>query len=228
MSEAPPAETGDPALVEKTARPASRGNAVWWGVVLIAAALALGFAMALGLLDAFDRPLLKGVAFTRADTPDATIAATQALTTLGDPSVRSLFVLAALVALAWRQHWHDALVFVVTVGVAIAANTALKEAFARPRPALVPRLDDIVNLSYPSGHAASTMAVLLLAALLLNRRWLVAAAVALALAIGVTRVLLGVHWPSDVLGGWLFGSGCALVGYAFGDGLRSRRSAKTA
>jgi undecaprenyl-diphosphatase len=67
-------------------------------------------------------------------------------------------------------------------------------------------------MSYPSGHAAGSMVVLLTAALMMGERRLRWAAVALSLAIGTTRPMLGMHWPSDVIGGWMWGASFALLG----------------
>jgi undecaprenyl-diphosphatase len=82
---------------------------------------------------------------------------------------------------------------------------------------VVPHLDTFGNLSFPSGHATNAMAILLLAALLLPARhrtlW-ITLAIAGGVAVGLSRNLLGVHWPSDVVAGWLWGAGFALTGYA--------------
>jgi undecaprenyl-diphosphatase len=95
--------------------------------------------------------------------------------------------------------------------IAVVATSAIKEAFGRARPFLVPHLSDYANPSFPSGHASNTMAMLLLIAMLTRRSWAVAAALGLAFAVGWSRVALGVHWPTDVLGGWMLGAGIALV-----------------
>ena len=118
-----------------------------------------------------------------------------------------------LFALIYRQSWRSAALFVVTVGLSITGHSVAKEVFARPRPDLVPRLDFADTYAYPSGHAAGAMVILLLGALMLGGRKSVVAAILVAVAIGLSRVALGVHWPSDVIGGWMFGGGAALIGY---------------
>src|SRR5205823_6990239 len=81
---------------------------------------------------------------------------------------------------------------------------------ARARPDLEPHLVIVETHSFPSGHATSSMVFYVALALLLagRSRWgheAVAAAISLSLLIGISRVMLGVHWPSDVIGGWVFG-----------------------
>jgi undecaprenyl-diphosphatase len=90
--------------------------------------------------------------------------------------------------------------------------------FARARPDLVDHLVPVANASFPSGHAASSAVCYLTLAALASqvtqhratRRYLAIVAILLVGAIGSSRVYLGVHWPSDVLAGWSFGTLWAL------------------
>jgi membrane-associated phospholipid phosphatase len=192
-------------------------KAGWWGIVLIIISLILGIVVMMGspaggYLAGFDDPIFKALALTRAHSSGWSINVAQALSWLGSASVRSAYIFAAILVLAMRRHWRDVVLYVVVIAVTVFTDTALKEVFGRVRPGLVPWLDNPSNLSYPSGHSANSMVVLLLAALLVADRRLTVAAIALATAIGVSRVSLGVHWPSDVVGGWMFGGGAALIG----------------
>ena len=98
-------------------------------------------------------------------------------------------------------------------------NTGLKNLFDRTRPTVVPQLDTVHTLSFPSGHAMVSAAVYLslavLAARLVRPRhakvYVVAVAATLTVAVGVTRVYLGVHYPTDVLAGWIAGGLWALL-----------------
>jgi undecaprenyl-diphosphatase len=97
-------------------------------------------------------------------------------------------------------------------------NDSLKTLFGRPRPAVVPHLHEVMSLSFPSGHAMTSAAVYLtLGALLMHisaRRitkiYCMGVAMLATLLIGSTRVYLGVHYPTDVLAGWLMGMSWAL------------------
>ena len=186
----------------------------WWGAMLALVSLAIGVVVMAGLLKGVDTAVFKALVLTQATSAGAAISVAGFVTRLGDPGWRAGIMLVVLFALIYRHCWRSATVFLVTVGLSITGHSVAKEAFARPRPALVPPLDHVDTFAYPSGHAAGAMVILLLGAMLLGGRKTLIAALLLAGAIGVSRIALGVHWPSDVIGGWLFGGGAALMGYA--------------
>ncbi len=98
-------------------------------------------------------------------------------------------------------------------------SVALKQVFARTRPDIVPHLVTVEGLSFPSGHSmAAAVIYLTLGALLARfaarrriRVYVIAVSLGLTLLIGITRVCLGVHYPTDVLAGWAAGLGWALL-----------------
>lgn len=175
-------------------------------LVLFALTLALGLWVWVAGTPLFDEPLSRGLWRARAQP-----AFWRAMTFVGDWPVRLGIGLAAAAWLGWRTGWPVALTFLAVVGAQTLANSGLKLLFARPRPELFDHLDYTWDLSFPSGHAAQNACLWLLIALLVDRRlaWI---GVPLFLLIGVSRVVLGVHWPSDVLGGWLEGMAFALIG----------------
>ncbi|WP_245409577.1 phosphatase PAP2 family protein [Allosphingosinicella vermicomposti] len=84
----------------------------------------------------------------------------------------------------------------------------MKEVVARPRPALEDHLVAVGSASFPSGHGANGLITWLALALLIPRKSravAITAALILAFLIGLSRVVLGVHWPSDVIAGWAIG-----------------------
>jgi undecaprenyl-diphosphatase len=117
----------------------------------------------------------------------------------------------------WRllhlERRRDAIVFVVTVLAAEAFMEILKVAFhrARPVPFFAGRPGDY---SFPSGHALKSAVFYILLASLASRNWAVrAAAVLLALLIGTSRIYLGVHYPTDVLGGYAVAVVCLAAAF---------------
>lgn len=179
--------------------------------MLIASAILLGFAVMAGWLLWFDVPVMRAVALTDA-SPTWLVTAAQFVTSLGDPDPRSGFVVLICILFIARHCWRSAAIYFVTVAISIAGHTLAKIAYARPRPRLTPWFDHASDLSYPSGHAGGAMVILFGAALLMRERWLRWPALGLALAIAATRPMLGVHWPSDVIGGVMWGAGFALAG----------------
>lgn len=126
---------------------------------------------------------------------------------VGDSAAR--LGLAALVGfgLWWRGGRAAALWLGLVVLGGMAFNSGLKQVFAAPRPDLLPHLDIVHSYSFPSGHSAGAM--VLCGALAMLARWRPAFGIAgfAVILIGVSRVWLGVHWPSDVLAGWVTGLG---------------------
>jgi membrane-associated phospholipid phosphatase len=137
------------------------------------------------------------------------------ITTLGGGVVLIMMVLIAAVFL-WQTHhkWSVYLLLLGTLGAKLA-NSLLKQFFNRERPSVVEGIDAVRSLSFPSGHAMSAMAVYGCVAYLVGRlepkpalkhlTWGVAAVVIL--LIGISRMYLGVHYPSDVMAGYLGGLG---------------------
>jgi membrane-associated phospholipid phosphatase len=131
-------------------------------------------------------------------------------TALGEPTVlvTAGFVVAAW--LWWRGRGRFAIGLLLVILVGRGLSEVQKYWIARARPDLDPHLVVVKTWSFPSGHATSSMIFYLTLALALIpqgkwRRLAAAAAILLSLLVGISRVMLGVHWPSDVIGGWSFG-----------------------
>jgi undecaprenyl-diphosphatase len=154
------------------------------------------------------------------------------ITALGSGTILTCVVVATAGLLLVQRLWLTAaLVLAATLGGSIIAGQA-KYWVGRPRPELVDHLVQVTGLSFPSGHATNSAIIYLtLAGLVAQvtprrvvRRYVLLLAVVLVGAIGVSRVYLGVHWPSDVLAGWCAGTGWAALWWWIAAVMRARLS----
>lgn len=141
------------------------------------------------------------------------------ITALGSVTVLSLITLATLGFLLLCRLPRVAGFTLVAIAGAEILNQILKRTFARPRPDLVAHGMDVFTHSFPSGHSLMATATFLTLGALVARthenRWvkvyLLSLALTVSLAVGLSRLYLGVHWPSDVLAGWAAGAGWATL-----------------
>jgi membrane-associated phospholipid phosphatase len=162
------------------------------------------------------------------------------VTAAGGPA--GLAVLAVLISGAvawWRRSWLPILLAVAgAIGILLVVHTA-KVLVVRERPPIPFAVIVEKGFSFPSGHATGTAAVVLLSAWMLTRYlitwwtprvvvWTVA--IGLTGAVGLSRVYLGVHYVSDVVGGWFLGSawaGAVILAVRWWDHSRRARTSQT-
>jgi undecaprenyl-diphosphatase len=141
------------------------------------------------------------------------------LSALGGFTFIWLFTAATAGYLALVKRWAALGVFLAAIVGASVLDALFKFSIHRSRPMVVPHLAEVSNASFPSGHAMISAATYLTVGALLAhtqrsravRIYLLSLAVTLSILIGLSRLYLGVHWPSDVLAGWAFGSAWALL-----------------
>jgi membrane-associated phospholipid phosphatase len=165
---------------------------------------------------AFDRAIIVGLRDWGGPSWLPKVAAD--VTALGGGVILTIVVLLATGLLAVQRLWLSA---AATLAASISGGlvvSLVKTEVARPRPDLVDHLVQVSNMSFPSGHSANSAIVYLTLAGLASqvtvsaaaRRYILVMAILMVGAIGCSRVYLGVHWPSDVLAGWSFGTLWAL------------------
>ena len=141
------------------------------------------------------------------------------ITALGGFSILTVVVVATIAMLLLHRRRLQAGIFAAAVLLGQALAEVTKHLVGRDRPDLVPHLDQVYSASFPSGHSAmSPIVYFTLAGILAAgeatrsaKTLLMVLAALLVIAVGVSRVYLGVHWPTDVLGGWAMGTAVALV-----------------
>jgi undecaprenyl-diphosphatase len=201
-----------------------KSKSVIAGLVILA--LVAGFAaLASNVLEedttALDHALLNAL---RADVSDPLgppwlERAVLNLSALGSVAVTALIVSVATVFLLLARKPRQAALVVGVASVAAIGLTLLKNAFGRARPTLVDPIEVVAGLSFPSGHTVIAAVLyptlgMLVASNLRARHlkvFVFVVAALLALVVGFSRVYLGVHYPSDVLGGWLLGLAVAIA-----------------
>ena len=164
--------------------------------------------------------------------PPALLVAARAITALGGPTILTLLTAVISLFLAPDGKKHMALFVCGSIGSGLLLSILLKDSFERPRPDIVPHEVYAASSSFPSGHSMlSALVYLTLGALLarsherkLLKACFLLTAVLLTVLIGITRVYLGVHWPTDVLAGWTAGAVWALLCWLLAHWLQSRHA----
>lgn len=147
------------------------------------------------------------------------------ITALGSAAVITMMtILVAGYLLLAKRYAHVVLLLVATVGGTLL-SVGLKAVFSRERPSVVPHLANVTSASFPSGHSTVASIVYLTLGVMLSRSvkskrlkiYYVSVAMFVAFLIGLSRVYLGVHYPTDVVAGWAVGTAwatvCSLVAY---------------
>ena len=135
-------------------------------------------------------------------------------TALGGMTVLTMLTVATFGYLLARGKKGMAILLAVSISGGALMSGLLKIGFARQRPDIVPHLVEVHTTSFPSGHAMNSAIIYLTLGVLLARAekdrfvriYILSVAILLTLSIGVSRVYLGVHWPSDVIAGWCIGA----------------------
>ncbi|HEX3644622.1 MAG TPA: phosphatase PAP2 family protein [Vicinamibacterales bacterium] len=221
------------------ANSSSRGGERWWAqperhelmwlvaglglCVLLFGFVSLAGEVAEGDTQAFDTRILEAlrdpVDRSRPIGPVWIVEPLVDLTAIGGPTVLGLVVVVVTGFFVLQTRYRTALVVAITFISGELLNAAMKHVFNRPRPSVVPHLQAVYTTSFPSGHAMESAIVYLTLAAILMRAsesratkiYILGTAMLLTTLVGISRVYLGVHYPTDVLGGWIVGFAWASI-----------------
>ena len=151
--------------------------------------------------------------------PPSVETAVRDVTALGGTAILGFITISSVIFLLLNGDRRTAVILIVAIVGGTLLSMGFKDFFARPRPTLVPIEMRLTTYSFPSGHSMlSAITYLTIGSLLARTRsrrvikiYILTLAVILTIAVGFSRVYLGVHWPTDVLAGWVAGAVWALV-----------------
>jgi undecaprenyl-diphosphatase len=176
----------------------------------------LALAVTSGASEAFDRSIIEAV---RADGLHDLLSPLRAITELGSTGAVTVVAVLTLLVGVLIGPWLHGVAGAITIGLASLGNQTLKAIIARARPDLLDPIVEERGFSFPSGHAALGMVAWgVLGVLVMRsrlplgvRRAIVAVLALVIFLIGLSRVWLGVHYPTDVLAGWTAGAVIVLL-----------------
>jgi undecaprenyl-diphosphatase len=211
------------------ATPRKQRSALFTGTLAIAAALLVGVLVKLatevqgGINHAFDKEIMLALR-NPADLSDPIGPGwfeelMRDFTALGGNGFLTVLTALVLLVTMVEGRRREAMIFLGSVIAALVLGKLMKLGFDRPRPDLVPHHTQVYTSSFPSSHAGMAAAIYLsLAAMVVEwparraiRSMAIAVGILFTLVVGASRVYLGVHWPTDVIAGWSFGTACALI-----------------
>lgn len=140
-------------------------------------------------------------------------------TAMGGVAVLTLITVVVSVFFLLLKRWRTTVYILIAVGGGILISSVAKEFIDRSRPDLVPHGSIVHTASFPSGHSMMAAVTYLTLGVLVARLqprlylkvYIMSVAVLLTLLVGISRVYLGVHWPTDVAAGWLAGGAWSMT-----------------
>jgi undecaprenyl-diphosphatase len=201
---------------------------------LVGAFVKVSVEMREGETSAFDNGILN--AFRNPDDPSTAIGpswlyeAARDVTSLGSYPVLGILILLVVAYLLMSSKRFEAIYLSVAVVSGVVLSNLLKVGFNRARPSF-DNAPEVFSASFPSGHATMSAAVFLTLGAILAahepqrrlRVLFIGTAIVLTLLVGISRVYLGVHFPTDVLAGWCLGTAWAILWSLATRWLASRR-----
>lgn len=191
-----------------------RDSGFWSAIGLIMMVPIFGLVISSGIFQPFDRQISEAVSL-RGDAGSSLWAQfLQSITWLGHFGPRiGVSILLGLIVYQWRE-MKAAIIMVIVPVISSAYSSSMKSFFDIPRPQIIPHLDAVSSASYPSGHATGAMVLYAMFAMAIPKPWQKWALALAVMMIGLmcwSRLVLGVHWTTDIIGGLMGGLGFAML-----------------